>query len=71
MLRLVLTAAIALLLLFAIFRLVLPGLEFGLEVVLGAAPRFFSLAEMSNLVGLGAALGLVGSVAAVYGSIRA
>jgi cell division transport system permease protein len=63
--------ALALLLLYAIFRLVLPGFEFGLEVVLGAAPRFFSPAEMGALVCLGAGLGLVGSVAAVFGSVRA
>ena len=63
--------AIALLLLYAIFRLVLPGVGVGLEVVLGAAPRFFSLVEMSLLVGLGGILGLVGSIAAVFGSVRA
>jgi cell division transport system permease protein len=62
--------ALAVLLLFGIFRLVLPGIEFGLEVVLGSAPRFFHAAEMLVLIGQGAALGLIGSVAAVTGSAR-
>jgi hypothetical protein len=56
--------------LYGVFRLVLPGLEFGLEVVLGAAPRFFDAGEMLVLVGQGAALGFVGSIAAVSGSSR-
>jgi cell division transport system permease protein len=63
--------ALAVLLLYGVFRLVLPGLEFGLEIVLGSAPRFFSLGEMLLLVGQGAALGLVGSIAAISGSARA
>jgi cell division transport system permease protein len=62
--------ALALVLLYAIFRLVLPGFEFGLEIVLGTAPRFFTAGEMLVLVGEGASLGLVGSVAAVTGSAR-
>ena len=62
------TVAVALL--YGIFRLVLPGFEFGLEVVLGAAPRFFTLAEVLVLVSEGAGLGLIGSIAAVSGSAR-
>lgn len=62
------TVAVALL--YGIFRLVLPGFEFGLELVLGAVPRFFTLAEALVLVAEGAGLGLVGSVAAVTGSAR-
>ncbi len=62
------TVAVALL--YGIFRLVLPGFEFGLEVVLGAAPRFFTLAEVMVLVSEGAGLGLIGSIAAVTGSAR-
>jgi cell division transport system permease protein len=62
--------ALALLLLYGIFRLVLPGLEFGFEVVLGSAPRFFQAGEMLLLVGQGALLGLIGSIAAVTGSAR-
>lgn len=64
--------ALALVLLLAIFRLVLPGFEFGLEMVLGgASPRFFSLAESVTLVGGGAGLGLVGSASALAGGWRA
>lgn len=62
--------ALALLLLYGIFRLVLPGLEFGFEVVLGSAPRFFQAGEMLLLVGQGALLGLIGSIAAVTGGAR-
>jgi cell division transport system permease protein len=61
---------VAVVLLYGIFRLVLPGFEFGLELVLGTAPRFFTLAEALVLVGEGAGLGLLGSVAAVTGSAR-
>ena len=57
--------ALALSLLYAVFRVVLPGLEFGLELVLGSTPRFFTSAEASALVGAGAALGALGSGAAV------
>ena len=58
----------ALVLLFGLFHLVLPGFEFGLEFLLGGvAPRFFSGAEAAVLVGGGATLGLVGSAAAVSG----
>jgi cell division transport system permease protein len=61
---------LAVLLLFGIFHLVLPGLEFGFEVVLGSAPRFFHASEVLMLVGQGAALGLIGSVAALIGNAR-
>jgi cell division transport system permease protein len=61
---------VALVLLYGVFRLVLPGFEFGLELVLGTAPRFFTLAEAVVLVSEGAGLGLLGSVAAVTGSAR-
>ena len=64
--------ALALVLLFGIFRLVLPGVEFGLELVLGGAtPRFFSSGEALALVGGGAGLGLVGSAAALADAWRA
>ena len=59
-------AAVAVLL--GLFRLVLPGFEFGLEFLLGGvAPRFFSVAEAAALVGGGAGLGLFGSAAALTG----
>jgi cell division transport system permease protein len=64
--------ALALALLFALFRLALPGLELGLELVLGgAAPRFFEAREALALVGAGAGLGLLGSAAALGGGLRA
>jgi cell division transport system permease protein len=64
--------ALALLLLLGLFRLVLPGFEFGLELVLGGvSPRFFTLAEATALVGGGAGMGLAGSAAAVVGGLRA
>lgn len=54
--------------LLGLFRLVLPGFEFGLEFLLGGvAPRFFSVAEAAALVGGGAGLGLFGSAAALTG----
>ncbi len=59
-------AAVAVLL--GLFRLVLPGFEFGLEFLLGGvAPRFFSVAEAAALVGGGAGLGLFGSAAGLTG----
>ncbi len=62
---------LALLLLYGMFRLVLPGFEFGLELVLGGvAPRFFTPGESAALVACGALLGLVGSAAALFGSWR-
>lgn len=62
---------LALLLLFGLFRLVLPGFEFGLELVLGGVkPSFFSAAEAAWLVCGGGALGLMGSAAALAGGWR-
>jgi len=62
---------VALTLLFALFRLVLPGFEFGLELMLGGlAPRFFTLGEALLLVGCGAGLGLIGSASALGGGWR-
>ena len=62
---------LAWLLLYGIFRLVLPGFEFGLELVLGdLAPRFFDAAEASWLWGGGAGLGVVGSALAVASEWR-
>jgi cell division transport system permease protein len=63
--------ALALALLFALFRLVLPGFEFGLELMLGGlAPRFFSVGEALVLVSGGAVLGLIGSATALGGGWR-
>ena len=63
--------AVALTLLLVLFRLVLPGFEFGLEMVLGgASPRFFTGTESLILVGGGAGLGLVGSASALAGGWR-
>jgi cell division transport system permease protein len=63
--------ALALALLFGLFRLALPGFEFGLELLLGAAsPRFFTGAEALWLVAGGASLGLLGSGAALAGGLR-
>jgi len=62
--------AIALGLLFALFNLVLPGLEFGLELLVGSAPRFFSPAESLLLIAAGGGLGLVGSASALSGRSR-
>lgn len=63
--------ALALALLFALFRLALPGFELGLELLVGGAPRFFTSAEALALVGGGAGLGLAGSAAALAGGFRA
>jgi cell division transport system permease protein len=63
--------ALALCLLFALFRLVLPGFEFGLELMLGGlAPRFFTAGEATLLVSGGAVLGLIGSASALGGGWR-
>jgi cell division transport system permease protein len=63
---------LALVVLGALFRLVLPELEFGLELVLGGVqPRFFAPGEAAALLAAGAGLGLVGSGAALSGSWRA
>jgi cell division transport system permease protein len=61
---------LAVALLYAIFLTVLPGFEFGLELVLGATPRFFTAGEAMVLIAQGAGLGFAGSVAAVNGSPR-
>jgi len=63
--------ALALCFLYLLFRLVLPGFEFGLEFLLGGvAPRFFSPGEGLALVAGGASLGLFGSAAALGGGWR-
>jgi cell division transport system permease protein len=62
--------AIALGLLYALFQLVLPGFEFGLELLIGTAPRFFSSGEAFVIVSGGAGLGLFGSAAALSGGWR-
>ncbi len=62
--------AIALGLLFALFSLVLPGLEFGLELLVGSAPRFFSPMEGLMMIATGGGLGLIGSAAALSGRLR-
>jgi cell division transport system permease protein len=63
---------LALALLGALFRVVLPELEFGLALLLGGVePRFFAAGEAAGLVAAGAGLGLVGSAAALSGSWRA
>ena len=62
---------VALLLLYTVFRLALPGFEFGLELVLGGVqPRFFHFAEGAWLVAGGAALGLFGAGAALVSESR-
>jgi len=67
-----LAGTLALALLYALFRLVLPGFEFGLALLLGGvAPRFFEPHEMAALIAGGAALGLIGSAAALAGGDRA
>jgi cell division transport system permease protein len=68
----VLGGALALGVLYGLFRLVLPGLEFGLELVLGGvAPRFFDLREGLWLVLAGGGLGLFGAAVAVASESRA
>ena len=63
--------ALAWLALYALFRLVLPGFEFGLELVLGGvAPRFFDLHESAWLCGGGTGLGLLGSALALLSEAR-
>jgi cell division transport system permease protein len=62
--------AVALALLYALFRLALPGFEFGLELLVGSAPRFFSSGEALIVVAGGAGLGLFGSAAALSGGWR-
>jgi cell division transport system permease protein len=55
----------------ALFRLVLPEVQFGLELVLGGIePRFFAASEAAGLVAVGSGLGLAGSLAALAGRWR-
>ncbi len=66
-----LAGSLALGFLFTLFRLWLPGLEFGLELVLGGVtPRFFGAAEALTLVAGGGALGVFGSAFALIGALR-
>jgi cell division transport system permease protein len=66
-----LAGGLALGFLFTLFRLWLPGLEFGLELVLGGVtPRFFDAGEALTLVAGGAGLGVVGSAFALVGDWR-
>jgi cell division transport system permease protein len=58
--------AVALTLLFGLFQLVLPGFEFGLEMLLGGVkPAFFTTSGCLLVLFGGAGLGLLGSVAAL------
>jgi cell division transport system permease protein len=66
-----LAGALALLVLFTGFQLVLPGFQFGLELVLGGlSPRFFDAREALALVAAGSGLGVVGSASALVGGWR-
>ncbi len=59
---------LAVLLLYATFRLLLPEVEYGLAFFLGSAgPRFFGTWEVAALVAGGGALGTIGSAAAFFG----
>jgi cell division transport system permease protein len=62
--------AIAIAILFALFQLALPGFEFGLELLVGTAPRFFTAWESMVLIAGGAGIGLLGSAAALTGGWR-
>jgi cell division transport system permease protein len=63
---------LALVLLFGLFHLVLPGFAFGLELLLGGAvPEFFSAGQALGLVCGGAVLGCIGSGTALLGGVRA
>lgn len=63
---------LALLLLFGLFHLVLPGFAFGLELLLGGAvPEFFDARQALGLVLGGALLGCIGSATALLGGLRA
>lgn len=62
---------LALVLLYALFRLVLPGFEFGLELLLGGVePRFFSPLEAAALLAAGAGLGLFGAGFALASEVQ-
>lgn len=59
---------LALVLLFGTYELLLPQLQYGLELVLGRAELgFFTKAQAIVLVGAGALLGLLGSITAMIG----
>lgn len=60
--------AVALLLVFGAYELVLPELTSGLELVMGRTElRFFTTSEALKLVGSGGVLGFIGSMAALIG----
>ena len=60
--------AVALASLYAAFLLLLPEVQYGLELFLGnRPPRFFGVREAATLVGGGAGLGALGSLAALMG----
>lgn len=62
---------LAALMLWLAFAVLVPQLEYGLTFLLGnAVPRFFSAGEVVALVCGGAALGLFGSMAALFGGRR-
>lgn len=64
----VLGGAVALLLLYASFHLLLPAFASGLSILLGqSTPHFFAAGQAALLVAAGAALGLAGSTFAVLG----
>lgn len=59
---------LAALLLYVAFELFAPQIQFGLSFFLGTAkPRFFEWVELLSLVLAGAALGVMGSAAALFG----
>ena len=59
-------SALALALLFLLFQLVVPGVEFGLELLLGGLnPHFFAPSECLALMAAGVAVGVVGSLFAL------
>ncbi len=63
--------ALALTLLYALYRLVLPQFAHGLSLLIGSAqPDFFTLGQSLALVAGGAALGFVGSAAALSAEMR-
>lgn len=63
--------AVALTLLYGLFRVALPGFEFGMELVLGGIdPRFFRPGEAVWILASGASLGLIGAGAALISESR-
>ncbi len=64
--------ALAVVILYGLFRLILPEIEAGLSMLLGfAEPRFLTPGGVLRLIGAGAGLGLAGSAAAVFQGLRA